>query len=78
MADRLAALKAGDWLDFSHNDSPKCPHCGSDFSISENEAWHLYDDDDAHEVECGGCDLPFTVATHTTYAFSTDEQDADE
>lgn len=75
MADRLAALEGGPSWEFILNKQPKCPHCGSDFDISENEAWDLYDDDDSHEVQCSDCELTYSVRTHKTYAFSTDDQD---
>lgn len=76
--ERLAALKADTSFDFWRNDDPKCPHCGQDYPIYENEAWHLYDDQRDHEVECNFCELPFKVITNVAYTFSTDEQDDEE
>lgn len=81
MSERFKALKeAEDSIEFWRNKTPKCPHCGSDFDIEEGEAWELYTDDGGmgHEVECQDCNLTFTVMTHTSYLFSTDEQDYDE
>ena len=72
---RFAALTAGDQSDFFYNEQPKCPHCGSDFDIAENEAWQLYDENESHEVECPRCDGEFLVTSHATWRFSTDEQD---
>jgi len=75
MVDRFAALDAGDWLSFFANKRPKCPHCGSEFDISESEAWHLYDENDMHEVECLSCNLSFQVNSSASWTFSTDEQE---
>lgn len=72
---KFAALDAGDWLEFSGNSSPKCPHCGDDFNIRECESWHLYDENGPHEVECPSCDLVFQVSSSATWCFSTDEQE---
>lgn len=76
MAERLAALSSGDWLDFYGNPNPKCPHCGDDYDIREHEAWNLYSEDGPHSVECSSCDLEFSVSSSATWAFSTDEQEA--
>jgi len=73
--EKLAALKSGDRYDFLGNKSPKCPHCGEDFDVSENEAWWLYNDNDNHTVECPRCDNEFQVVSHSSWTFSTDEQD---
>lgn len=75
---RLKALDAGDWLDFWGNNQPKCPHCGEDFHIADNEAWHLYSEDGPHDVECPSCDLEFQVSSLASWSFSTDEQERDE
>lgn len=72
--DRLSALKR-DRLDFSANQQPKCPHCGSDFDIDRNEAWFLYDENGPHEVECPSCELGFRVDSCAIWHFNTDEQD---
>lgn len=75
MSEPLDALKAGNWLEFSSNKQPKCPHCGEDFDIQDNEAWHLYDDNDTHDVTCPSCDLDFQVNSSASWSFSTDEQE---
>lgn len=72
------ALDAGHWLDFSSNNQPKCPHCGDDFHIADNDAWHLYSEDGPHIVECPSCDLEFQVSSLASWSFSTDEQERDE
>jgi len=72
---RLQALENGSSIDFWCNDSPKCPHCGDDFNIQDAEAWHLYSDDDTHQVECPSCDLEFNVTTNVKYTFTTDDQE---
>lgn len=76
MTEKLKALNESKdkFGDFGWLDSPRCPHCGEDFDIRENEAWYLFSEDDTHDAECGSCGNGFSVHTHTTYAFSTDEQ----
>jgi DNA-directed RNA polymerase subunit RPC12/RpoP len=73
---KLRALNAAvdKWWEFGSLDAPLCPHCKSEFDISENEAWHLYDDQNSHEVECPTCEMNFRVETHASYTFSTDDQ----
>ncbi len=81
MTEKFAALNAAQhaWHDFGGRKAPKCPHCGSDFDITEGEAWHLYDEvNGPHEVECQDCDLPFQVTSSATWTFSTDDQGDDE
>ena len=75
MAEKLAALKSKGWSSFFANKEPRCPHCGHDFNISDNEAWHLYDENDRHEVDCSFCEEPFTVISRANWSFSTDEQE---
>ena len=75
----FAALKAaratgGDWGDFAFNGSPKCPHCGSDCHIRENEWWDLYEEGE-HTKECPHCDGEFVISTRVSYSFSTDQQE---
>lgn len=74
-SDRLKALKSGSSIDFWGNDKPKCPHCGADFDIADNEAWYLYSEDGPHEVECPSCDREFQVHSIANWTFNTDEQD---
>lgn len=76
MADRLEALKAAKHsIEFYGNKEPKCPHCGEDYDIGRNDSWQLYNDDDRHDVTCPSCEHEFTVVTHCSYTFSTDEQE---
>lgn len=76
MTKHLEALKAAkSSLDFWGNKDPKCPHCGTEFNISKNEAWSLYDDNNRHFVDCPTCEREFSVDTRCSYTFSTDEQD---
>lgn len=65
----------GHKIDFWGNDKPKCPHCGSDFDITDNEAWFLYSEDGPHDIDCPSCELEFQVSSSATWTFSTDEQD---
>ena len=71
----FAALREGDTFAFWGNDYPLCPHCGERCSISDNEWWFVYDDNDRHNVACPHCDGDFQITTRATYTFSTDEQD---
>ncbi len=75
--DRCAALKDGHTIDFVRTEDPKCPHCGSVVSVIDNELWQLYEEGE-HDIECDYCDLAFTVSTHVTYSFSTDDQEDSE
>lgn len=75
MTSAFKALDAGDSWDFSANDTPKCPHCGEDFDITHNEAWHLYDENDTHDIECPSCQLEFQVISSANWTFCTDEQE---
>ncbi len=75
MAEKLAALESQGSTEFWANSSPKCPHCGSDFDVRENEAWRLFDEADTHEVDCPICSLEFKVNSSASWSFSTDEQE---
>lgn len=79
MSKKLAALKACrgalERLEFFGNKSPKCPHCGTESDVSDNEWWKLYEEGE-HEVTCPSCDEDFTVSTSVSYSFSTDNQEA--
>lgn len=77
MFDALkAAANRQDEMEFVMKKQPKCPHCGADFDIARNEAWHLYSDDDANQVvSCDSCEHEFEVMVHCQYTFSTDEQE---
>lgn len=69
--------EAKDKFDFCFTSDPICPHCASTFSIRKNEAWHLYDEQGPHEVECPACDEKFEVSSHAQWSFSTYEQERD-
>lgn len=71
---RLAALEAGDPWDFFANDSPKCPHCGDDYSINDSDAWELYQEGE-HEIKCPGCDHTYTATAQVSFSYSTNEQE---
>jgi hypothetical protein len=78
MTARLEALRAApSSYNFWGNKHPKCPHCGRDFVIEDNDAYELYEEG-SHEVECGGCEFKFTVTSRATWSFDTDTQDDDE
>lgn len=76
--EKLAALKAckdtADRIAFFANDQPKCPHCGDECDVSENDWWHLYEEGE-HDVTCPNCEHDFTVYTRVSYTFSTEHQD---
>ena len=74
--NRLEALNNGERMDFWANDEPKCPHCGQESSVIENEWWKICEEGD-HEVSCPHCETDFTVTTRVSYTFSTDNQDDD-
>lgn len=72
--EKFAALKAGDSLDFWDQKHPKCPHCGHECDVSENDWWRLYEEGE-HDVDCPSCDQEFTVSTRVSYSFDTDSQE---
>jgi len=51
-----------------------CPHCGEDYSIDENETYHLYDTDDIEEIMCGKCENDFFVKVHKKFSFETEKE----
>lgn len=63
-----------DMLGFFANKNPKCPHCGSDYDISEHGAWQFYEEGE-HSISCPTCDMDFDVSTRVSYSFSTDHQE---
>jgi transposase-like protein len=70
----LKALReSDDPTAFWHNEQPKCPHCGETFDVSENECWRLYEEGE-HDIECNSCGLEFTVQTHVSFSYSTEDQ----
>lgn len=70
-ASRFEALRKGNSWEFMFTNSPKCPHCGHDCSVLDNEWWFLYEEGE-HDVECPSCDKEFSVSTHVSHSFSTD------
>ena len=60
--------------DYWGNDNPRCPHCGQECKVADNEWWKLYEEGE-HEVSCPHCDGDFSVSTRVSYSFSTDEQE---
>ena len=80
--DKFAALKKAKEEDghmpdgFWRNDNPKCPHCGEVCEISRHDWYELYEEGE-HEKECPHCEGEFTISTHVSFSFSTDEQDED-
>jgi uncharacterized Zn-finger protein len=73
------AEEEGNEFNYMSEPMPRCPHCGEEFSIENNEAWHLYGEDgDENVVECDHCGEKFTVTTDISYSFSTDEQPNEE
>lgn len=78
MTDKFRALRACadtlERLEFFARDHPKCPHCGHDCHVSDNEWWRLYEEGE-HEVTCPSCDEDFTVSTRVSFSFSTDQQE---
>ena len=73
-APKWTALEAGDSWDFRWNKDPKCPSCGAEARVSDQEWWHLYEEGE-HTVECPICERAFMVSTAVEYRFSTDEQE---
>lgn len=78
MTERLEALKKsqgddGDCCEFWGNDEPKCPHCGANCPVSENEWYELYEEGE-HEVTCPDCDMDFIVSTNVSFSFTTQDQ----
>lgn len=70
------------YLDYWGNEKPKCPHCGTDFGVWENDnPLNLsYEDGGQTMFECGSCGKDFCCVTHVTYKFSTalDDDAADD
>jgi hypothetical protein len=73
--EKFAALKAASSsLDFWGLPMPKCPHCGGDVDVSDNDLWRIYEEGE-HEISCPHCDEDFTVSTRVSYSFDTDTQE---
>ena len=60
--------------DFWGKRQPKCPHCGEECEVHENEWREIYEEGE-HEVECPHCEGEFIVSTRVSYSFDTSEQD---
>lgn len=70
-------------LDYWRNKLPKCPHCGTDFQVWEDDNPQAlgYDDGDHTTFECASCGKEFVTVTTVEYVFSTavsDEAASDE
>jgi hypothetical protein len=66
--ERLAAPP--DSLDLKYNPYPVCPYCGRKY----RDAWELSFDGDMEgstEVECGGCEKPYTIQRNVEVTYST-------
>ena len=74
---RFKALKADKGGEFWGKDNPRCPCCGNEINVNDNELWYLYEDE-THEVSCPACNEDFKVITNVSYSFSTNEQDENE
>lgn len=61
-------------MDYWGNKQPRCPHCGTEHDVSDNDWYRLYDEGE-HEVTCPSCDEEFTVSTRVSFSFSTYEQE---
>lgn len=62
-----------DRIDYTHNNSPKCPFCDHEIDISASELYELYDEGE-HIINCPRCEREMTVRCEVKYLFSTDEQ----
>lgn len=59
---------------YSFTSEPRCPHCGKECDVSNNDWWKLYEEGE-HEVSCPHCESDFCVNTSVRYSFSTWQQD---
>lgn len=62
-----------DRIDYEQNTKPKCPHCGTDFEVWEddNPCGLNYEDGGHTTFECKSCNKDFVCVTHVRYTFST-------
>jgi len=59
-------------LECSHDDAPRCPHCGYRMQdVCDLYGPHFQHDDDTAEVECDCCERTFAVVLHVSHSFST-------
>jgi transposase-like protein len=49
----------------------KCPYCHSDYDLSKNEDYEVYNDENESEFECSNCKEYFLVTTLSVPSFST-------
>ena len=73
-----ALSKAGSevkrYVEFGHLTEPKCPHCGREVDVDENEFYFLQEAGE-HKVTCPFCEQDFQVETTvTSYTYSTFKQ----
>lgn len=70
------------YLDYTQNPLPKCPHCGTDFEVWEddNPSCLSYEDGGQTMFECKSCRKDFCCVTCLGYTFSTavDDTHADD
>ncbi len=53
------------------NDDPVCPHCNNEISVGHEDLYHLYDEDENHEIDCPYCKESLAVESHCKWTFST-------
>lgn len=60
-------------VDYWGNKNPKCPHCGADFKVWENDRPMSlsYEDDGRSTFDCDRCGKNFVCVTIVRYVFST-------
>ena len=46
----------------------ECPYCGAENNICHDDGFG-YEEDVAHEMECGWCEKSFTFQTHISYNY---------
>ena len=78
--DKFAALKkaqekeGGEFRsEYWGNKMPRCPHCGTECGVIENEWFDLCEEGE-HEVSCPHCEGDFSVSVTVIYRYSTDKQ----
>jgi hypothetical protein len=61
------------YLDYWHNEKPKCPHCDEDFDVwgGDNPLSLDYEDGGRTAFECQSCQKEFVCVTHVSHTFST-------
>lgn len=56
--------------EYQYNPSPKCPHCGADYSPSDPDHG-LYQDDEYVDIVCPSCSKEFVCKVHIVFEYST-------